>query len=117
MGNGGCFGDGLINAFNDNKVSSDCFRNFYAIPTLEQINLSSIFDKEVLLVPWKVIFTHNLYPISLFDDTRNNSTKCIERLVSFGMIEFDNIKEERSIAFSLGDQLLKLAISAVVGVN
>jgi hypothetical protein len=78
MGYGGCFGYGLINAFNNDKVSSDCFRYLYAIPTLKQIDLSSILNKKILLVACNIVFAHNFYSISLFDDTRNNSTKCIE---------------------------------------
>lgn len=78
MSNRDSFGYGLIYTLNNDKVASDCLRHLYTIPALKQIDLSSIFNKKIFLVTCNVVFTHYFYPISLFDDTRNNSAKCIK---------------------------------------
>ena len=109
VGYGCCFGDGLINTFNENEISSSERIDFNAISSLKQIYFSSISDEKILFISWDIVLSHDSESVSFLDGSRENSSKNIEGFIIFCVIHFDSIDEKRPICCSFFNWVKKLA--------
>jgi hypothetical protein len=93
MSDGGCLCNSLVDAFHKYQVSSRHRWHLNSIPSLKYIQFGRIPYKQIFLISWHVVLSHDPQPVILLDRTRYDPSKDVESLIVFCMVHFDSVDQ------------------------